>query len=304
MSMAENKQEYTILITDDEKINLDILSSILSPMYTLLIAKNGQQALDLAREHVPDLMLLDVLMPEMSGFEVITKLKESELTNKIPIIFITGLTGAEDEEKGFFLGAVDYITKPLHKSLVKARVDNHIKIIDHMHTIERIALIDPLTKISNRRGFENRLHAVWGKALLEQTPASILLLDVDKFKDYNDRYGHQQGDAALKAVADASLQALKRHDDFVARWGGEEFVILLPGAHIDGALEVAERVRNNIETTVIPTAGGAATTITVSIGVHSVIPNADSTITDFIRKTDRALYKAKESGRNKTVTTE
>ena len=304
MRMVGNTKEHTILITDDEVSNLDILSSFLSPMYNLLLAENGQRALELAREHLPDLILLDVLMPEMSGFEVIAKLKESEITDKIPVIFITGLSGAEDEERGFFLGAVDYIAKPLHKSRVKARVNNHIQIIDHMRTIERIALIDTLTKIPNRRGFEKRLNAAWCKALLEQTPVSILLLDVDNFKDYNDSYGHQQGDAALKAVADSSLQALRRHDDFAARCGGEEFVFLLPGAHIEGALEVAERVRKHIEMTVIPTEGGATSKITVSIGVNSVIPNADSTITDFIHKADRALYNAKKSGRNKSVTIE
>jgi len=299
--MIDNKKEFTVLITDDEKSNLDILGQILSPMYKLLISKDGSRALELAREHKPDLILLDVLMPEMSGFEIITILKESDATNKIPVIFITGLTSAEDEEKGFFLGAVDYITKPFNKTIVKARVNTHIKIVDQMRTIERIGLIDPLTKISNRRSFENRLNTEWGKAFREQTPISIFMFDVDKFKNYNDTYGHQQGDIALKAVADTTTQSLKRSGDIVARWGGEEFIALLPGISIDNASEVAERIRKNIEAAVILTEDGKKTKVTVSIGINSIIPNEISSVTDFINKADQAMYKAKQSGRNRVM---
>jgi len=304
MTVTENKKEFTILITDDEKTNLDILGSILSPLYNLLISRSGLRTLELAKEHKPDLILLDVLMPEMSGFEVISKLKESEATNNIPVIFITGLTSTEDEEKGFFLGAVDYIVKPFHKSIVKARVNTHIKIIDQMRTIEQIGLMDPLTKVSNRRGFENRLNAEWGRAWREKGPISILIMDIDKFKTYNDAYGHQQGDVALKAFAEASSKTLMRPVDFAARWGGEEFVILLPGTDVNGAVEVAERVRKTVEALVIPTEEGVETRITVSTGINSVIPDADILIKDFIEKADQALYKAKESGRNRIVINE
>jgi len=297
----ENKKEFTILITDDAKANLEILSGILSPFYNIMISRSGARALELAEERQPDLILLDILMPEMSGFEVISQLKGSSSTNKIPVIFITGLSGVEDEEKGFFLGAVDYITKPFNKSIVKARVNTHIKIVDQMRTIEQIALIDPLTKISNRRGFENRLDAEWTKAARERTPISILMLDVDKFKYYNDTYGHQQGDAVLKAFSDITTRSLKRPVDFAARWGGEEFVILLPYTDISGAAEVAERVRGNVESTKIPTEDGADTSITVSIGVNTVIPDGAATVANFISIADQALYKAKETGRNKVV---
>ena len=302
--MFETKKEFTILITDDEKMNVEILGSILSPIYNLLVSRNGTRALELANEHKPDLILLDVLMPDMTGFEVIKKLKESENTNRIPVIFITGLTNAEDEEKGFFLGAVDYILKPFNKSIVKARVNNHIKIIDQMRTIERIGFIDPLTKIPNRRGFENRLEMEWNRSLREQTPISILIMDVDKFKDYNDTYGHQQGDVALKAFADLSVASLMRPVDFVARWGGEEFVIMLSGTDINGAEDVGERIRKSLESLVIPTGDEVKTMITASIGVNSVIPNANISTADFIKKADQALYRAKQSGRNKVVKSE
>jgi len=296
--MSENK-EFTILITDDEKFNLDILGSILSPLYNILIAKNGARALEIVRQNAPDLILLDVVMPEMSGFEVITKLKESNATVNIPVIFITGLTDPADEEKGFFLGAVDYITKPFNRSIVKARVNTHIKIIDQMRTIERIGLIDPLTKIANRRGFENRFQADWGGSVRDRTPISFMIMDIDNFKRYNDSYGHHQGDIALRTFADAAEQSLNRATDFIARWGGEEFVILLANTDINGATEVAENIRKNIEKVQIPTEDGDITKITVSIGVNSVIPDSETSASDFMQQADQALYKAKESGRNR-----
>ena len=299
--MTESRKEYTILITDDGRTNLEVLSGILSPIYNILIARSGQRALELARDNKPDLILLDVLMPEMSGFEVITKLKESDVTNRIPVIFITGLTSAENEEKGFFLGAVDYITKPFNKAIVKARVNTHIRIIDQMRTIEQIGLIDPLTKIANRRGFEKRLVAEWGRASRLQIPISVLMMDVDMFKNYNDAYGHQQGDVVLKAFADISAQTLMRPSDFVARWGGEEFVILLPGSDSHGAVEVAERVRRNVELLVLTTEDAVETGITVSIGVHTIIPDLNASSETFIRKADQALYEAKKTGRNKVI---
>jgi len=299
--MTEQKKEFNILITDDEKMNVDILGGILSPLYNLLISRNGERALELAKTHKPDLILLDVLMPSMSGFEVIAALKDCKETINIPVIFITGLTSAEDEERGFALGAVDYITKPFNKAIVKARVNTHLRIVDQMRIIENIGLIDPLTKVSNRRGFENRMDLEWNRAVREKTPISILMMDIDKFKNYNDTYGHQQGDAALKAFADATAKSLMRNLDFVARWGGEEFVVLLPGVDSDGAAEVAERIRQSIEAVVLLTDDDEETRITVSIGVNSIIPCINASTEEFIKKADDALYKAKESGRNRYV---
>jgi len=297
--MIENKKEFTILITDDEKANLDILGGILSPLYNLLISRSGSRTLELAELHKPDLILLDVLMPEMSGFEVIAKLKESETTEKIPVIFITGLTSVENEEKGFLLGAVDYIVKPFNKSIVKARVNTHIKIIDQMRTIENIGFIDSLTKIANRHGFENRLSVEWSRAFREKTPIGILIIDIDKFKNYNDTYGHQQGDAALKAFAQAASGVLLRSVDFIARWGGEEFIMLLPGADMKGAAEVAERVRKSVEDLILPTEDGEETRITVSLGINSIIPQCEVSSDELIKEADQALYKAKGLGRNR-----
>ena len=300
--MPENEREYTILITDDEKLNLYILGGILSPTYNILVSRSGARALEIAKNNRPDLILLDVIMPDMSGFEVIEKLKASELTAKIPVIFITGLSDVADEERGFFLGAVDYIAKPFNKAIIKARVNTHIRILDQMRTIEQIGLIDPLTRVENRRGFETRICAEWGRSMREQTPVAMLMMDIDRFKDYNDTYGHQQGDAVLKAFTDTVSKSLLRSVDSVARWGGEEFVILLPDTGADGAAEVAERVRANVEALDIATEDGSVTKITVSIGVHSIVPTADDSIKECIEKADQALYKAKQAGRNRVVT--
>jgi len=297
--MADKVKEFTILITDDEKFNLDILGSILSPIYNILIARNGARALELAKQNTPDLILLDVVMPDMTGFEVITKLNECESTVHIPVIFITGLSDPADEEYGFFLGAVDYITKPFNKAIVKARVNTHIKIVDQMRTIERIGLIDPLTKVANRRGFENRFNADWGRAIREQIPISFMIMDIDKFKVYNDTYGHHQGDVALRTFADTATRSIYRTTDFFARWGGEEFVLLLPNTDSIGAAGVAETLRKNVEAVDVPTEEGEITKLTVSIGVHTIIPDAESSSSDFMAKADQALYKAKELGRNR-----
>jgi len=299
--MSENKKEFTILITDDEKMNVDILGGILSPTYNLLISRNGERALELAKTHKPDLILLDVLMPSMSGFEVITALKDNKETINIPVIFITGLTSTDDEEKGFNLGAVDYITKPFNKGIVKARVNTHIRIVDQMRIIENIGLMDPLTKVNNRRGFENRIILEWNRAIREQTPISILMMDIDKFKVYNDTYGHQQGDVALRTFAEVSSKSLLRNLDFIARWGGEEFVVLLPGVGTEGAAEVAERIRKSVEDVVLTTGDGVDTRITVSIGVNSFVPSTGASTEEFMKKADDALYKAKETGRNRYV---
>jgi diguanylate cyclase (GGDEF)-like protein len=299
--MANGKKDFTILITDDEKMNVDVLGGILSPSYNLLISRNGTRAIELAKNHKPDLILLDVLMPDMTGFEVIVELKNCKDTINIPVIFITGLTSSEDEEKGFVLGAVDYITKPFKKAIVKARVNTHIRIVDQMRMIESIGLIDPLTKVSNRRGFENRLDMEWNRSIREQTPICLLMMDIDKFKNFNDTYGHQHGDFALSTFASIATKSLLRSIDFIARWGGEEFVILLPSTDIDGAVEVAERVRSSIEEAVITTENGVVTPMTVSIGINSLVPNKDDGVDEFIKVADQALYKAKETGRNRYV---
>jgi diguanylate cyclase (GGDEF)-like protein len=232
---------------------------------------------------------------------VLAALKKSEKTQKIPIIFITGLSSDEDEAKGLALDAADYITKPFAAKIVKLRVRNQMQIINQMRTIERLSMIDQLTEIPNRRSFDERLFLEWNQAIREKTPISILVMDVDKFKYYNDTYGHQQGDVVLKTVAKVFSQSIRRPADFVARWGGEEFTVLLPNTVAGGAMEVAETIRAAVENTVILCADGTETKVTISIGVFTQIPEQSCTIDTFITNADEALYTAKRTGRNKVV---
>ena len=291
--------KHTILIVDDEAVNIRALSQVLLPEYAVYMARDGRTAIETAGNVIPDLILLDIIMPDMSGYEVITELKNSDRTREIPVIFITGLSGVEDEEKGFLLGAADYITKPFNNTIVRVRVRQHLQTLRQLRMIKRLGVIDPLTDISNRRGFNERLELEWARAIRDKSALSILMIDIDHFKRYNDTYGHPQGDALLQAIAGIFRQTLVRSTDYAARWGGEEFAVLLPGTAIDGALKIAERIRSNVEGATVPCADGSDTHVTVSIGAYSQTPASGDLTNDFVAGADKALYAAKESGRNK-----
>ena len=293
------ESKHTILIVDDETANIRVLSQVLLTEYTVYMARDGRTAIETAENVTPDLILLDVIMPDMSGYEVITELKNSDRTREIPVVFITGLSGVEDEEKGFLLGAVDYITKPFNNTIVRARVRHHLQTLRQLRMIKRLGVIDPLTDISNRRGFNERLELEWAHAIRDKSTLSILMIDIDHFKRYNDTYGHPQGDVLLRAISGIFRQTLVRSTDYAARWGGEEFAVLLPGTTIDGALKIAERIRSNVEGTAVACADGSDTRVTVSIGAYSQSPDPGDLPIDFVAGADRALYTAKESGRNK-----
>ncbi|MDR3343487.1 MAG: diguanylate cyclase [Treponema sp.] len=295
----ENNGKDSILIIDDEKANLMVLNRILSPDYTIFIAKSGREGLSRAITDNPDLILLDIIMPGMDGFAVLTTLKAQEETKHIPVIIITGLDNPDDEERGFLLGAVDYITKPFKNAIVKARVKTHIQIVNQIRTIEWLGMVDGLTNIPNRRRFDDRIAIEWRRAMREQQPLSFMMMDVDKFKIYNDTYGHPQGDTLLKTIAKIFDATAMRPTDLAARLGGEEFGILLPQTELDAALRLAEKIRSDVEALRIPTADGKTiTTTTLSIGLVSQIPTKSITLEEFIAQADRNLYTAKKKGRN------
>lgn len=294
-----DEQRHSILIVDDDKSNIDVLDHILKPLYRIFVAKSGTATLKRVTSDKPDLILLDILMPDMSGFDVLLALKEMEEVRRTPVIFITGLNSVEDEEKGFLLGAVDYITKPFNNSIVKARVKTHLQIVRQIRTIERLGMVDALTDIPNRRCFDTQIHAEWGRAIRENTPISLLMMDVDKFKNYNDTYGHPQGDVLLQTVAGIIAGSVKRPTDLIARIGGEEFAAILPNTDADGAVNVAETVRARVEATKVPAEGSNfSTSATISIGVAAIRPTVNDSIKDFVFAADKALYAAKEGGRN------
>ncbi|GHT01511.1 hypothetical protein AGMMS50276_29670 [Synergistales bacterium] len=296
----EPTSNYSVLIVDDERTNLMLLNQILSPKYTVFTAKSGKEALNRVEKEPPDLILLDIMMPNMSGFDVLKQLKEDPATQDIPVIIITGLTGTDDEEKGFSLGAVDYITKPFKDRIVKARVSTHMQILDQIRTLERLGFNDPLTKIANRRNFGRRFALEWRKAMREQRPVSFLMIDIDKFKNYNDLYGHTQGDILLKSIAKIlSDNAGPSH--LAARVGGEEFGLLLPNINETGAMSIAEKVRIDVATARVPSANGTLTNATISIGVITTFPAENCSSRDFISKAYENLLTAKATGRNRVV---
>jgi len=294
------KRRYGILVIDDQETIIAMLKKILEEEYVFHCSDNGKEGIKLAEKLCPDVILLDILMLDMDGFEVLEQLKNCEATKEIPVIFLTSLKEDINEEKGLALGAVDYIRKPFSASIVRLRVRNRLKIIEQMRTIEQLSMIDQLTDIPNRRNFEERIKSEWGRALRDQLPISILIIDLDKFKQYNDKYGHQQGDALLKAVANVFKETLKRPGDFAARWGGEEFIVLMQNTELAGAQEIAEKIRSRIEQLETMYQEKTVTKITASIGINSKKRGQSSAINEFISRADMALYEAKNSGRNKS----
>jgi len=289
-----------LLIIDDDEMNTRILTHTLESDYTIYTVSDGVQAVAKAEEYMPDLILLDIVMPNMDGYQILAELKNSEKTRKIPVIFITGLDSTKDEEKGLSLDVADYIPKqPFSPLIVKLRVRNQIQIINQFRTIQRLSMIDQLTNIPNRRSFDERLHMEWNQAIRERTPISILMADVDKFKALNDTYGHQQGDVALQTIAGIFSQSCRRPGDLVARWGGEEFAVLLPNTPMAGALNVAEKIRAGIESAVLSRDDGSTINLTISIGVNAQEPVQGSSMDAFLAQADKALYAAKEAGRNR-----
>jgi len=301
-------EQRSILVVDDTPMQLKALSKILSSDYDVIIAQSGEEGLKLAHENKVDLILLDLNMPDLSGFEVLSRLKESEKTKDIPVIFITGSDSYDDELEGLSLGAVDFIRKPFVGAIVNMRVGLHIqlleqntKLIQQMKIIEAHSLIDGLTGANNRRAFDRVIKNEWSRALREKEWLGMLFIDIDKFKVFNDTYGHLNGDNCLKAISAVMQQTIKRGGDYVFRWGGEEFAALLPNTSIEGVLNVAENLRSAIAATPIQ-CDDEITFVTVSIGAGAIIPEGQEHIKGFeifCTKLDKALYLAKENGRNR-----
>jgi len=289
-----------VIIIEDSKLNREVLYKILHKDYAIIFAQDGVEALEKVRTERPDLILLDIVLPGIDGFDVLTELKKCEISQSIPVIIISGRSNPDDEVKGLELGAVDYITKPFHEIVVKARVETQVRILKQIRIIEKIGYIDNLTNIPNRHQFDQNLSSEWKRAKREGHPVSFIMIDIDHFKIYNDTHGHQQGDVALKTVASTIKSSLKRPADIVARWGGEEFSVLLPNTTIDGARHIAEDIRRNVETaSILCFATDSYHNITVSLGVSQILPDNNNNMSNLISQADAALYMAKDMGRNR-----
>ncbi|CAK0742951.1 two-component system, chemotaxis family, response regulator WspR [Gammaproteobacteria bacterium] len=288
-----------VVIIDDVPENILRLHKILDEDYDVFFGTSGEKGLGIVDEQLPDVILLDVLMPGMDGYEVCSRIKAAPRTAAIPIIFVTTAGQTEDEAKGLALGAIDYLVKPISPAIVKARVRNHVALKRSRDILERLSTTDGLTGIANRRRFDEYLDFQWRQSSRSGTPLSLLLTDIDYFKNFNDHYGHIQGDSCLKQVAGAIAGVVARSSDLVARYGGEEFVCLLPGTNSAGAQVIADRLLNLVRALAIPHAfSQAADHVTVSVGLTTQIPTAKGSPLHLLEAADQALYHAKNTGRN------
>ena len=291
--------EFTLLIVDDEKQNRLLLTELFGTTYKIIQAKNGVQALEKARQHRPDLILLEVLMPEMDGMDVLRELKRDDATRLIPVIFITALDSATDEENGLNLGAVDYISKPFHPPIVRVRVRNQLQLVHQQRLLEQLASLDGLTGIPNRRQFDATLLKEWHRCQRNQQPLSLIVADVDFFKKYNDALGHAAGDRVLQEVAATLRQAARRPGDLVARYGGEEFVLLLPETNATGAQALAEGLQQLLHSKAFAHPNSSlGPWLTMSMGGNTIVPSTTALDPEFFALADAALYRAKHQGRN------
>lgn len=295
----------TILLVDDQPLNLQMLNETLSQFYSIKIAKSGVVALKLAREFRPDLILLDVVMPDMDGYEVCRELKRSEGTRDIPVIFLTGASSEEHEVKGLSLGAVDYIAKPFNFPIVKARIQTHLKLKKQNDLLARLATVDSLTHIPNRRCADNVLRHEWRRAQRTGNDISIGMADVDYFKLFNDHYGHAEGDRCLQQVAEVLSKSTKRPGDFIGRFGGEEFIFILPGTPLKGAMYISELFRESVlDLKIQHEKSPIQPYVTLSIGVICSSPSPADSLNLVLEQADKQLYDAKNNGRNQTFSTE
>ena len=290
-----------ILIVDDSILQAAQLKKILDDEYDVTTAHTAEEGLRLASADNYSLILLDVVMPGMDGFTLLKKLQEEIITQNVPVILITSLSDIENEQYGLILGAVDYITKPFHPLIIKARVNTHVKLYNYRRQIELQSRTDQLTGIANRRQHDSYSISKWNEAVRLQTPFTICMFDIDRFKVYNDTFGHPAGDKVIAAVAKTAASSLKRSTDFLARYGGEEFVGIMLGDSSEKAFAHLKKIRQDVEDLHIAHDPSVSQWVTVSIGGVTVIPQKGSSYASYLKIADTMLYDAKKSGRNRVI---
>jgi len=298
-SDASSQARPRILLVDDEYIYIVLLADTLDTDYEIVYATSSATAIEIATSTKLDLILLDVMMPGLNGYEICTRLKEDDRTKDIPVIFVTSLGDAGAETKGLKLGAVDYITKPFDPEPVKARVSTHIKLKVAQEKLALLAATDGLTGLWNRAQFDAMLAYEYSRHTRSGGELSLIMLDVDNFKAFNDTYGHIAGDDCLRQVALAISGAASRLTDVVARYGGEEFVLLLPETSLEGAMILAEKVRKCISDLGLPHRLSSEGHITASFGVSCSRIRLLSAQSELVVEADLQLYTAKAAGRNR-----
>ena len=322
------KTQKNILIIDDNPTNLILLTQLLSKKgYKVQVAAHGSIALNFARANPPDLILLDIMMPQMDGYEVCSRLKENEITEAIPVIFVSALGETREKVKAFKVGGVDYITKPFDPVEVLARIENQLRLRSlqlQLETknarlqkamaerkkaqialakanleIERLITVDRLTHLANRRKFDELLAQEWLRLKREQLPLSLILCDLDYFGRYNDYYGYLEGFNCLIQIAGAICRNVKRPADLVARYKKEQFAVILPNTDSSGAMQVAESIRLEVKQLQITHSSSQVSEyVTLSQGISSMVPRGDRSASILIDVADLALERAKTQGGN------
>ena len=306
-----------ILIADDDPLmRFQLRRALEQEGHRVAEAKDGQECLDLYMQSQPDLVLLDALMPVMDGFDCCAQLQGLPVDLLAPVLMITGLGDTESIDRAFEVGATDYATKPFHWAVLRQRVHRLIqqfwlqqqqRLLQQQleasnQQLQRLASVDELTQVANRRRFDRYLEQEWQRMLREKLPVGAVLCDIDFFKAYNDSYGHQAGDRCLQQVAGAITASTKRPADLVTRYGGEEFAVILPNTDAAGSLKVAERIRLAVKALQIPHCRSlVADSITLSLGTASLTPMPHLTSVQLIAIADQALYRAKQSGRDRVM---
>lgn len=287
-----------LLLVDDQPMNIRVLHQLFRYECDVHMATGGEQAIEVCKALLPDLILLDVVMEGMDGHEVCRRLKADPLTQDIPIIFLSANGEEDDEAIGLELGAVDYIGKPFNPMIVRARVKTHLTLKRQGDYLRSMAMLDGLTGVANRRKLEARLEAAWSQACRDNGPLSLIMIDVDYFKKYNDHYGHQRGDQCLRRLAMALAATLNRPYDLLARYGGEEFACLLPDTDLAGAERVAQKMLAAVaELRIEHLASDVGPQVSLSLGVATVLASARLTPQELLRRADEQLYLAKAGGR-------
>jgi diguanylate cyclase (GGDEF)-like protein len=304
--------EATILLVEDDKLQAEITKDYLVKYgYKVLIAVDGKSAIKTLSSQNVDLVLLDVVLPDISGYDVCRWIKVNDSTRFLPVIMLTIKGSTKDKVEGLRIGADDYLPKPYNEIELNARIYASLRVkslrdelirknqqLEEVLTkLEKIAITDPLTGLFNRRYFESVIEKEYNKTVRYKTPTSCLVIDIDYFKRINDNYGHRKGDEVLKEIARLIKDCLRKVDT-IARWGGEEFVILMPGTDSQKAYVAAERIKDTIEKNSF---SGINEKITISIGISSIPSEYIDSAEKFIDTADNALYEAKAKGRNLIV---
>ena len=290
-----------ILVIDDSAVQAEYLRSILKEEYDVTVCNTAKEGLSAAKEGCFGLILLDIVMPDMDGFVLLQELKETDLTKHIPVIMLTSLSDVQYEERGLLMGAVDYVAKPFSPVIIRARVNSHIQLYHYQMEFKQQAMVDELTGVANRRRYEGESLAKWREAIRFGMPLSICMFDIDKFKLYNDTFGHPAGDKVISAVAKTASSYFQRSMDLFARYGGEEFIAVFVGSDGHNAFEFLKTIRQAVEDLHIPHCSPVSQWVTVSVGGVSLIPKVGDSYDTYLKLADTMLYDAKRLGRNRVV---